>query len=127
ESEVDHSRRVAEDSVRGIEDHSSQLCSKLFLETLYERHPYRHLTSGSLESLPLINSGRLQAFHRAWIRPERLVISVSGAVRRSDLEAWLEDLEARLQMSSPASEIIPVPAMLAEEPPLKAPRWTEKE
>ena len=39
EDEVGHSRRVAEDTVRGIEDHTSQLCSKLFLETFSSTIP----------------------------------------------------------------------------------------
>jgi zinc protease len=126
ESEVDHSRRVAEDSVRGIEDHSSQLCSRLFLETLFERHPYGRMTVGSLESLPHINGEKLRAFHRAWIRPERLVITVCGAVRRSYLEQWLGDLDGRLARIGAAAGPGGAPSSLPDEPALKAPRWAEK-
>jgi zinc protease len=125
--EVAHSRRVAEDSVRGIEDHSSQLCSKLFLETLFERHPYGRLTTGSLESLARIDSAKLQAFHRAWIRPENLVLSVSGAVKRPELERWLEKADAdltRIARAYPAPRALP--AQIEEEPALKAPRWAER-
>jgi zinc protease len=124
EAEVDHSRRVAEDQVRGIEDHTSQLCSKLFLETLYERHPYGHLSTGSLESLGAMRSAKLKAFHQRWIRPDRLVIAAVGALKTGQLEAWIENLELAFREAgrgggNPAPEIAP-------EPPLKAPRWVER-
>ena len=124
--EVDHSRRVAEDSVRGIEDHSSQVCSKLFLETLFEHHPYGRMTTGSLESLAAIDSAKLQAFHRRWIRPESLVVSVVGAVKRAQLDQWLPELERQVVKLASTSKAEPIPASLSEEPALKAPRWVEK-
>lgn len=126
EEEVGHSRRVAEDSVRGIEDHSSQLCSKLFLETLFEKHPYGHLTTGSLESLSKIDSRKLEAFHRKWVRPERLIVSVAGAVKRSQLDEFLDQLDERLARMKPAAGTGGAGASVAEEPELKAPRWVEK-
>lgn len=131
EDEVDHSRRVVEDSIRGIEDHSSQLCSKLFLETLFEKHPYGRLTTGSLESVQTIRSAKLQAFHRKWMRPERLVLSLSGAVKRPVLELWLEELEEAARKLPPPQAGAGVGGdrlreLLQDEPPLKGPRWVEK-
>lgn len=124
--EVAHSRRVAEDTVRGIEDHSSQLCTKLFLESLFESHPYGKLTIGSPESIPGITSEKLAAFHRNWLRPNRMVISVSGAVKRSMLDLWLEELETALRAKSAAFGGEVLPLSLPDEPTLKAPRWVEK-
>ncbi len=125
ESETDHSRRVAEDSVRSLEDHSSQLASKLFLENLYEKHPYGHITLGSLESIGGMRGEKLRAFHRAWVRPERLVITVVGAVGRQEVEQWLRALDSRLAAlaSGPARSIL---GDIAPEPRLRAPRWAEK-
>lgn len=126
EAETDHSRRVAEDSVRGIEDHSSQLCSKLFLETLFDRHPYGRLTMGSLESLKRIDGAKLRAYHRMWIRPERLVVSVSGAVKRGQLDSWLIELDRHLREANSGISSPELPLALADQPSLKAPRWVEK-
>ena len=126
ESEVTHSRRIAEDSVRGVEDHSSQLCSKLFLETLFETHPYGSFTTGSLESLPGIGSSKLKDFHRAWIRPERLTLAISGNVRRAELDRWMGEMDrsfAKLA-KEPGRKIS---ESLPEESALKAPRWAEKQ
>lgn len=125
--EVDHSRRVAEDAVRSIEDHTSQLCSKLFLETLFEKHPYGRMSQGSLESLKTIHSEKLKAFHSAWLKPERLVLSVSGAVKRGALEAWIHDLEQRFKTKAQTSSPFLLPEKLQDEPSLKAPRWVERQ
>jgi zinc protease len=126
EGEVEHSRRVAEDSIRSIEDHSAQLCSKLFLETMFENHPYGKTTLGSLESVSKINSHKLASFHHAWMRPERLVLSVSGAVKRSALDSWLEQVEACAKSVPPGPIQLNDHAKIENEPDLRAPRWVEK-
>ncbi len=125
DSEVAQYKRVAEDSIRGIEDHTSQLCSKLFLETLFEKHPYGRMTMGSLETLANIDGAKLRDYHRRWVRPERLVISISGDVPRADVELWLAQMDqwARALKARGAGENDAAPA---EEPQLKAPRWVER-
>ncbi|MCM2324025.1 MAG: insulinase family protein, partial [Oligoflexia bacterium] len=126
ETEVDHTRRVVEDQIRGIEDHSSQLCSKLFLETLFENHPYGRITSGSLESVKAIHSAKLAQFHRDWLRPERLVISISGAIQRPMLELWLRELEEGVRVAVENRRAADLPLTLPDEPELKGPRWVER-
>lgn len=124
EEEVAHSRRVAEDSVRGIEDHSGQLCSKLFLESLFEHHPYGRLTTGSLESLGTINSAKLREFHRRWLNPKQAVVAVAGNLRHSDLVEWLDQLDAwTLSLPMAAGD---TSVKVAEEAALRAPRWVER-
>jgi len=127
ELEIEHSKRIVEDSIRGVEDHSSQLCSKLFLETLFEKHPYGKMTHGSLESLKSIHQAKLMAFHRRWVKPEHLVLSVSGAVKRGDLEAWVHDLDQKASETKKLVETLTsFPLEIESEPALKAPRWVER-
>jgi len=124
ENEVEHSRRVTQDSLRSMDDHSAQLCSRLFLETLYQRHPYGKITLGSLESVGAMSPQKLLAFHRAWVRPERLVISVSGPLSRAATEDLALALESRLsaRAGAPAS----APGAPEPEGKLRAPRWAER-
>jgi zinc protease len=135
ESEVEHSRRVAEDHLKSIEDHSSQLCTKLFLETLYEHHPYGHLTYGSLESVKQITPQKLRSFHHKWIRPDQLSIAVVGRVRRSQLDEFLDRVLQEFESAEKTAKVsgrswITTPSGLLtrvdEEPTLKGPRWVEK-
>ena len=125
EAELEHSKRVVEESIKSIEDHSSALCSKLFLQTLFERHPYGKHSSGTLESVKSIDSARLKAFHQKWIQPERLVISVVGNVWGKNLDTWLKDLDEKFKQR-PKVQSLNGLASVGEEPTLKAPRWVEK-
>jgi zinc protease len=122
--ELDLSRKVVEDSIRSIEDHSSALCSKLFHETLFEHHPYGKYASGTLESVASIDSDRLKAFHRKWLRPERLVVSVVGNIRRPDLDRWLAELDEEL--ASLRGTHAKGLESIGDEPELKAPRWVDR-
>lgn len=125
DSEVEHSRRVAEDSIRSVEDHTGQLCSKLFLETLFETHPYGRLPAGSLESVARIRGDKLRAFHRRWVSRRSLVLSVSGPLPRPKLVAWLEALEKELASRDTTGAEKSLPPV-APEPALRAPRWVER-
>ena len=125
QDEIDHSKRVTEDSIRGIDDHSAQLCSKLFLETLFEKHPYGKMMYGSLESVQAITREQLQALHRRWVRPERLVISVSGDVSTREVDEWVTGIEKDLQPRAGVQTAAPA-AAFEDEADLKAPRWVER-
>lgn len=126
EIEVGHSRRIAEDAIRGIEDHTSQLCTKLFLETLFERHPYGKLTVGSMDSVQRIDSAKLSRFHKAWIKPERLTVAVSGPIKRVALDAWLSELDRRARRLSEPSSGAGSQSSIPDEESLRAPRWVER-
>jgi zinc protease len=126
--ELDLSKKVVEDSIRSIEDHSSALCSKLFHETLFEKHPYGRYASGTLESVASIDPDRLRAFHRKWLRPDRLSLAIVGNIPRAKMEAWLGEFDAK--MSEFASKAGPAGKFglqsLGDEPDLKGPRWVER-
>ncbi len=124
--EVDHARRIAEDSIRTVKDHSSQLCSQLFLETLFENHPYGRMPHGSLESIQKIHSEKLRTFQQSWVRPERLVLSISGSVSETLVMAWAQQIEHRLQIMHEQTDPVHWPQTLDSEPELKAPRWAEQ-
>jgi len=123
EVEIEHARRVVEDNIRTLQDHSAQLCSQLFLETLFQSHPYGRLMLGSLESVKKINSELLKDLQHQWIQSQNLTISLSGAIKEVALHAWLNDLD-RAFAQRPKHDKLPV--VVAPEPPLKAPRWVEK-
>jgi zinc protease len=60
-----------------------------------------------------------------WMRPERLVVSVSGPISRGHLDSWLKELDQRV-LSITGKAQASVPTTLSDEPVLKAPRWIEK-
>lgn len=124
--EVDLTKKVVEESIRSIEDHSSALCSKLFHETLFEHHPYGKYAAGTLQSVASIDSERLKAFHSKWVRPERLVISVVGNVWRKSLDQWMEHLDAKLKALPKSNPPRVGLETIGDEPELKGPRWVDR-
>ena len=124
--EVEHSRRIAETPVRSIEDHTSQLCSKLFLETLFSASSLWKDDQWQFGKFTNDDIGKLKSFHEAWILPKCLVISVSGAVKDSALESWIYQLDQRAQALASRTRAPDLPGNLMSEPDLKAPRWVEK-
>lgn len=122
EDEIKHSKRVIEDGIRSIEDHSGQLCSMNFMRLLFEHHPYGHINYGSLETLPYITRDHLKNVHKRWIQPGNLVVSIVGKVSRNQVNLFVEALSARFGKDHSSFDL---PKVL-DEPALKAPRWIEK-
>ncbi len=129
EEELGHAKRIVQESIRSLEDHSSQLCSRLFLESLYESHPYGRLVQGSLASVAQMETGQLQRLHASWIRPERLVLSLSGAIAPAQMESWLFELEHQAMKVRERRLLADTPEIaltVAADAALKAPRWVER-
>lgn len=122
--EVEHAKRITEESIRGLEDHSSQLCSQLFLESLFQSHPYGRFPYGDLNSLSQLDSAQLSLLHQGWVRPERLVLSASGALSQSVFQEWTDRCVQQLSLLSHGSPL--GDPILLDEPELKAHRWVEK-
>lgn len=124
ESEIQHTKRVAEEQLRSIEDHSSQLCSKLFLSTLFEHHPYGRTTLGDLESLARMDQNAVRDAHLRLFDPKNIVLSVSGPIERAHLIDWIDSID--LSLAGLFAENGDRTRAPKEELELTAPRWVEK-
>lgn len=127
EEEVGHSQRVMRDTLKTMEDHSGQLCSKFFLETLFVDHPYGALSTGSQKSIPTLTQKKLRTYLEQWVRPERAVISIVGRIPRETVEAWVSKLDRQWREACvPAGGLRELASILAPESTLPGPRWVEK-
>ncbi|NDG84734.1 MAG: insulinase family protein [Proteobacteria bacterium] len=123
DDEIEHSKRVTEEQIRSIPDHSSQVCSKLFMENLFEEHPYGKHPLGSLEQLAALGRNDLRSLHETFITPKNMALSIVGGVSRDEVESWLTELDSNLsKRKSTFSQ-----GLLAPPAPLKAPRWAGAE
>jgi len=120
--ELLHSKRVTEETINGVQDHSAKLCNKIFLETLFESHPYGRSIYGSLGSVSNITSSQLIKLHKSWVKPESMVLSVSGPITSDQLEMLIEQVE-RPFLNSSFRVIDNGSSLVNEEEPLKGPRW----
>jgi zinc protease len=121
EDEVEHSRRVILDQIKGIEDHSSQLCSQLFLQTLFENHPYRHSLLGTVDSIPKIHTFELRKAVETAVRSNNLVITTVGRVKRSEVTDWVQSIDQKIQSRGRFEA-----ATVSPQKDLVAPRWAER-
>jgi zinc protease len=120
DDELQHTKRVTEDSIKSINDHSSQVCSKLFMENLFPNHPYGKHLLGTLENLTEVNRTHLQLLHQEWVNPKNMTLTLVGGVRLDDFQEWLSGLDPKLGQRNGASF---KEKKLSRESKLTAPRW----
>ncbi len=119
EDELAHAKRVTLDMIRSIPNHSSQVCSRLFMENLFGDHPYARSPIGTEEQVERIGSTDLHHLHQTFIHPGNLSLAVVGGVSRHAFEEWLGRFDETLskQKSRFVQDRLPAPATLP------APRW----
>jgi zinc protease len=123
-TEVDHSKRVILESIRSIEENSAQLCSRYFVENLYDEHPYRRLSMGTEENVKKFNTSDLARAHREWLSRPGVVFSLVGDYSDRDLQNLLKQLE--MIPTQAQSSIQKLESSLQQPQALKAPRWVER-
>jgi zinc protease len=119
DDEIAHAKRVTEEHIRSIPDHSSQVCSKLFMENIFGDHPYGKQPMGSLEQVAALKRDDLNTLHQTFLTPKNMALSIVGGVSKDEVEAWLTELDLSLsKQTSTFSQ-----GLIAPPEALKAPRW----
>ena len=78
--EMEKRRRVILAAIQQQEDDLSRLVFKLFRKALYEKHPYRMDTLGTIDSVQKLTPQDLKTYYRRIAVPENMVITVVGDV-----------------------------------------------
>ncbi len=78
--EMEKRRRLILASIRQQEDDLGRMVFKLFRKTLYEKHPYRMDTLGTLDSIQSLTQKDLKEYYRQIVAPENMVLTVVGDV-----------------------------------------------
>ena len=119
EDELVHAKRVTIEAIQSIPDHSSQVCSKLFMENLFSEHPYGKHPLGTLEQVENLSQKDLKMLHQTWVNPNNMSLSIVGGVSRSEAEYFINkiDLSMKEQKSSFRQ------TLLLPQTKLPSPRW----
>jgi predicted Zn-dependent peptidase len=75
-----------------------------FYAALYGPHPYGRPVLGTPETLRRIDHAALVAYYRAFYRPERMILSVSGQVKANEVLAEARRLFGGLPAGGPVAE-----------------------
>jgi zinc protease len=121
DEELQHVKRVTEDAIKSIPDHSSQVCSKLFMENLFPNHPYGKHLLGSPNHLAQVTRDHLEELHREWITPKNMTLTLTGGIPREDFQEWLIELDEKLGKKEGSSHKLD---RLPTEASLTSSRWT---
>jgi zinc protease len=78
--EMEKRRRSILAAIRQQEDDLDRMVFKLFRRTLFEKHPYRMDTLGTIDSIQSLTQGNLQEYYRTIVVPENMVLTVIGDV-----------------------------------------------
>jgi zinc protease len=78
--EMEKRRRPILAAIRQQEDDLDRMVFKLFRKTLYEKHPYRMDTLGTVDSIQSLTQEDLKEYYRAIVVPENMVLTVVGDV-----------------------------------------------
>lgn len=117
--EMEKRRRSILASIRQQEDDLDRMAFKLFRKVLYEKHPYRMDTIGTLDSIQRITQKDLKEYYHRIAVPENMIITVVGDVDSNQIVAALQKEFKRMKKSGTSLPIIP------QEQPLKKTRVLE--
>ena len=106
EEEMEKRRRLILASIRQQEDDLGRLVFKLFRKTLYEKHPYRMDTLGTLESISRLTQRDLKEYYWRIVVPENMIITVVGDVDQTKVHLAVKKGFGDLKRESPSAPSI---------------------
>ena len=119
QGEMEKRRRLILASIQQQEDELGRLVFKLFRKTLYEKHPYRMDTLGTLDSIRRLTQKDLKEYYQRMVIPENMVLTVVGDVDKKQVVSAVKKGFGDLKKESPRVPII------SQEPPLRKKRQAE--
>ncbi len=119
QEEMEKRRKLILASIQQQEDELGRLVFKLFRKTLYEKHPYRMDTLGTLDSIRRLTQKDLKEYYQRMVTPENMVLTVVGEVDQKQVVSAVQKGFGDLKREPP-----PVP-IISQEPPLQKRREAE--
>ena len=112
--ELEKRRRLTLAAIQQQEDDLDQMVFKLFRKTLYERHPYRMDTLGTIESVKSFTQGDLKGYYSKVVVPENMVLTVVGDVDTRQVVLATQKAFGNLKRSDFSSPPIPLESPLPQ-------------
>jgi len=112
-NQADIQRKIQE-VVAGIkrdQEDPGTLSSQAFLALVYGNHPFGRPVEGTEQSVPTITRDDLVAFHAAYFRPNKALLSVVGDISVADLKSRLQARLGAWQAGGPAFTPPPPPSL----------------
>lgn len=119
DDELSHAKLVTVEAIKSIPDHSSQVCSKLFMENLFVHHPYGKHQLGTIEQVQALTTSDLKTLHAKWVNPKNMSLAIVGGVSKNEAEYFIHKMAGMFpKQANPFKQ-----ELLLPEEKLRAPRW----
>lgn len=90
EAAVEREKTLMLEVLKAREDNPGQVVSKMFVETLFQGHPYARDTAGTPDSIPSLQTKDVVGHWHKMANAGNLTVVLTGAVAR---DKWLERIE----------------------------------
>lgn len=117
--ELEKERQLRLDNIKSIKDDPREAVMFYFTKAFFGRHPLGNLSIGNESSLAAVNADSVRAFYRAHYRPERVILSVVGAVEKKKLLALLEAGFGRWSVNTAAAPVPTLPPFTPSAAPVR--------
>ena len=90
-AEVELEKRLIRQSIRAQQEQPFNVAFNQLREAMYPNHPYGVSVMGTEATVSQLSREDLASYHRAYFRPDNLVISISGRIFLADAISLLEE------------------------------------
>jgi zinc protease len=108
--EMEKRRRLILAAIRQQEDELDRMVFKQFRKALYEKHPYRMDTLGTVGSIQSLTREDLRGYYRKIVVPENMVLTVVGDVETDQVVLAAKEAFGDLKKSGFSPPSIPLEA-----------------
>jgi zinc protease len=112
--ELEKRRRLALAAIQQQEDDLDRMVFKLFRKTLYEKHPYRMDTLGTIESVKSFTREDLKEYYSKIMVPENMVLTVVGDVEANQVVLATRKAFGDLKRGDVSSPSVPLESPLPQ-------------
>lgn len=103
--------RVQKRMLAGLQNQQqspNHIAKKAFYQAVFGEHPYAHLPSGSTETVSALKRETVQDFHHRYYVASNAIISIVGALTRTQAEQLGQTIIGSLPKGEPAPPLPPV-------------------
>lgn len=90
EAEVELEKRLAKQSIRSQQEQPFNVAFNQLREMMYKEHPYGVSVLGTGATVSNLSRADLQQYHQAHFRPDNVIISLSGRLKREEAVSLVE-------------------------------------
>jgi zinc protease len=108
-AELGKLKRELEADILRTQDHDRSLNRRFYDRYLFGAHPYGLPPSGTRRGIAAVKDSDGKKFHDEYVRAGNLIVGFSGDIDRAQVNAFVDELAARVPAGTPKAIEVPLP------------------